>query len=420
MSNTPDPFSSQKPKSRPLAWIAGTIVAAGLGLMLWNTIDGQQFVATAEPEPLQTATVLPPPDTEPMNQWIKWSAADGAGDHFIGGYRIQVTADFDSDGLAVPKVRATNSAGQVMEIIGTGTTYGAAVEFAVVQLDSADPVMQLLVTSYSGGAHCCTQVDLLESRNGAWRKIDLGSWDGDTPALPKDLDEDGVSEFLFADEAFNYAFDSYAGSWAPPLIHKVVEGRAVDVSKAAAFRPIFVRYAEEARTACLEHANGACAGYTAAAARAGRLDAAWAEMLGAYDQASNWILPTACRVRTAGACPTGAEMTFSTFPEALQWFLGDYGYTDKTYVEPLNASGPSFNCGAAQTASETEICRSFNLAVLDRTMAIAYSRAMALSPDRSALRSSQRNFHAIRRDVSDVSVLSNLYENRISELLSVD
>lgn len=420
MTETPDPFSSPEPQNNHGAWIVGVIVTAIAGLLLWKAMDAEKPAAVLEPERFVSATALPPADTNPMDQWIEWSATAGPGNYRVGGYSIEISTNFDADGLAVPKVRATDATGRSTELTGVGTTYGAAADFAVVQLDPADPVRQLLAASFSGGAHCCTQLVLLESRADGWRKIDLGSWDGGTPALPKDMDGDGTREFLFGDEAFNYAFDSYAGSWAPPMVHTVVDGRAVDVSKTAAFRPVFVRYAAEARSACLDQGNGACAAFVAASARAGRLDAAWAEMLGAYDQASEWILPTACRVRTAGACPTGAELTFSTFPEALQWFLGEHDYTDKAYVEPLNATGPSFDCGAARTPSERAICQSPDLAVLDRTLAVAYSRAMALSRDRAALRSSQREFHQARRDVSDTSVLKSLYEDRISELLSVD
>lgn len=287
----------------------------------------------------------------------------------------------------------TDSAGATTEIVGAGTGYGANAAFAVTRLDASDIVSQVLVSTFTGGAHCCSVLTVVESRDGAWRTYDLGSWDGDTPAMPRDLDGDGVKEFRFVDQAFLYAFASYAESWAPPVIQNRVDGRIEDVSKASVYRPVFDKAAADSRIACLERSNGACAAYVASAARAGRLDGAWAEMLDAYDQASDWTLPTACRVRTSGSCPVGAEMTFSTFPEALQWFLGEHGYTRKVYIAPLDATGPSYDCGAARTVSERAICRSSDLAMLDRTLAVAYSRAMALARDRAALRATQRSFH---------------------------
>src|SRR5690606_27647478 len=106
--------------------------------------------------------------------------------------------------------------------------------------------------------------------------------------------------------------------------------------------------------------------------------------------------------------------------EALQWFLGEHDYTEKVYIAPLNATGPSYDCGAARTVSERAICRSSELAMLDRTLAVAYARAMALARDRAALRATQRSFHRARRDEGDPVRLVALYENRIDELLAID
>lgn len=366
------------------------------------------------------AAAAPPADTDPMDVWLDWDSSQGPMERRIGGYRIEVSSSLDAGGLHAPRIRLTDAAGAATEITGVGTGYGANAAVSVTRLDATDVVPQVLVSLFTGGAHCCSVVTVLESRNGQWRTYELGSWDGDTPAMPRDLDGDGVKEFRFADQAFLYTFASYAESWAPPVIQKIVDGRIQDVSKAATYRPVFEKAAADSRRACLESSNGACAAYVASAARAGRLDAAWAEMLNAYDQMSEWQLPTACRVRTPGSCPAGAEMTFSTFPEALQWFLGEQDYTAKVYVAPLNATGPSYDCGAARTVSERAICRSPDLAVLDRTLAVAYARATALSHDRAALRDTQRTFHQARRDEGDPVRLALLYEDRIDELLAID
>ena len=374
-----------------------------------------QALASAMP-----AAFSAPADTDPLDVWIDWDSSQGPVDRRIGGYRIEVSSSVASGGLYAPHIRLTDAAGLTTEITGVGTGYAANAAFAVTRLDAKDPIPQVLVSLFSGGAHCCSALTVLESRGGQWRSYDLGSWDGDKTTIPRDLDGDGVKEFRFVDQAFLYAFASYAESWAPPVIQKVIDGRLQDVSKATAYRRLFEQSAAQSRTACLENSNGACAAYVAASARADRLDAAWAEMLNAYDQMSDWQLPTACRVRTQGECPVGAEMTFSTFPEALQWFLGEHGYISKVYVAPLNATGPSYDCGAARTPSERAICRSPELAVLDRTLAVAYTRATALSHDRTALRAAQRAFHETRRDQDDSVRLASLYETRIDELLAID
>jgi hypothetical protein len=49
-------------------------------------------------------------------------------------------------------------------------------------------------------------------------------------------------------------------------------------------------------------------------------------MLANYDKASTWELPTACRSGAVSTPrPDDQIETFATFPEALQWFLGDAG-----------------------------------------------------------------------------------------------
>jgi len=422
MSQTPDPFSSPEPVPKRKIWIIAAAVAA-LGLYgVWQATSGP-----GEPRAVRTSIALSAPeaspapaDTDPLDQWVEWDASQGAIDRQIGGYRIEVSSSVDASGLYAARVRVTDSAGLVSEVAGEGTTYSAGAQVAVTRLNPADPVAQVLVSSFSGGAHCCVHLLILESRDGAWRTFDLGSWDGDTAPLPTDLDGDGDREFQFRDQAFLYAFAPYADSWSPPAIKALANGKVEDVSDASGYRAVFTRDAAQTRTACLERSNGACASYVASSARLGRLDAAWAEMLGAYDQAADWDLPVACRVRTAAACPVGAELTFSTYPEALQWFLGEHGYTVKSYVAPLNANGPSFDCGAARTPSERAICQTPALGLLDRTLAVSYARAHALSRNRPALRTSQRSFQTARRDLADSVSLTALYEARIGELLAVE
>lgn len=420
-SEQPDPFSSPDPRRRTGLWIAGIGLVALAVLGLLKAADSPEPRTDAQALASPMAAAAPEPaDTDPIDLLVAWDSGQGPTKRQIGGYQIEVSSSLDSSGLYAPRIRLTDAIGSTTDVAGVGTGYAANAAFAVTRLDAKDAVSQVLVSLFTGGAHCCSVVTVLESRDGEWRTYDLGSWDGDTPVMPWDSDGDGVKEFHFVDQAFLYAFASYAESWAPPVIQKIADGRVQDVSKAAAYRSIYEQAAVSSRTACLEKSNGACAAYVASSARSGRLDAAWAEMLNAYDQVSAWQLPTACRVRTSGSCPTGAEMTFSTFPEALQWFLGEHGYIDRVYVAPLNATGPSYDCGAARTLSERAICRSPDLAVLDRTLAVAYARAMALSRDRAALRATQRIFHQARRDEGDHDRLASLYEDRVDELLAID
>jgi uncharacterized protein YecT (DUF1311 family) len=373
---------------------------------------------SASPNAAEAVAETESADTAPQNTWIRWEADKPLSTYRVGGFEFSFRSIID-DGLNAARMRVATTQGVATELTGQALSWAARADFAVVQLDASKADRQLLFSSFSGGAHCCTSLTLLEVKDGAWRVTDLGQRDGDTPALPRDVDGDGVKEFLFVDQSFLYTFDSYAGSWAPTVVMSVSDGRVRDVSAQARFRSVYQRDLAEMREACGERANGACAAYVATAARVGQLDQAWAFMLRSYDQSSDWIYPSACRVRTAAQCPAEAELKFASFPESLQWFLGEQGYTAPSYVEPLQARGPSFSCGAARKVSEQAICASSELSALDRLMARAYTRATALTAERGALRTSQREFLVARDQASDEYVLRDLYADRIRQLAAI-
>ena len=186
--------------------------------------------------------------------------------------------------------------------------------------------------SFTGGAHCCNEVQVAVIGPRGIRVVQLGSFDGGpTDAFPRDLDGDGIVDFEQQDDSFLYTFSSYAGSMAPPKYFNLVGGRAVDVSSRPGFRPLFRRAMNRARPYCLQQEgerNGACAGYVASTARAGQFQAAWAVMLRAYDRDSGWDLPSGCRARlnADGECPPASVIRYTNYPDALRAFLVRQGY----------------------------------------------------------------------------------------------
>jgi uncharacterized protein YecT (DUF1311 family) len=414
---TPDKHSPKSLQAPVLVGIA-LLVLVGIGSAL---ASGQHKPSPPAPPIAAMATAsapaLPAP-TDPTDTWIEWDSADGPKHFQVGTYSLDAASVFQ-DELNAPQFALRGESGAPLTWTGDGTSWSAAGQFAVTAL-SSEPSQVILLSSFSGGAHCCVTLTLAAEHGGAWRQLELGSWDGDRVDLPADLDGDGVKEFRFADQAFLYAFTSYAESYAPPIIHKIRDGQVRDVSGEPQYRPVFAAYAQQTREACEKSGNGACAAYVAAAARAGKLDEAWAVMLGSYDQAQVWELPKACRLRTAGACPTEAEIKFATYPEALQWFLGEHGYAPKVYVEPMRSSGPSFDCSRVTSPGENAVCGSPSLAEMDRALALVFARAMALSPDRTRLRSAQRTFLASRNATADVEALAALYQSRIEQLVAIE
>lgn len=416
---SPRPAPHSGGDKRPFwPWILGLVVL-GVVVAVFAGGENTRTRSLSSPPTPAAETVAPLPDTDLEDQWIAWKGDDLARTYRVGGYSLTVSPTVDSEGFPAAQLMIVAPDGAAIDHQTSASSW-ANLTFMVMQMDAADPTRQLLVADYSGGAHCCTQVTVLERRDGRWNRSELGSWDGDVPATPKDLDNDGRKEMVFVDQAFLYAFASYAESAAPPVIKQVHQGKITDLSTERAFRPTYAAYLEEVQPDCMAGSNGACAAFVATAARLGQLDAAWAVMLEAYDQASDWDLPKACRIRTQDVCPPEAELTFATYPEALHWFLGKNGYASPVYIEPLNAAGPSFECGAARTAGEQSVCTVPALSMQDRMLAMAYTRASALSRDRQALRVSQRAFLSSRNNLADPAALSALYQNRIELLLAVD
>jgi hypothetical protein len=186
--------------------------------------------------------------------------------------------------------------------------------------------------SFTGGAHCCNEVQAAVIGPRGIRVVSFGSFDGGPEdAFPRDLDGDGNVDFVQGDDAFLYTFSSYAGSMAPPKIFNLAGGHVVDVSTRPGFRRLFREAMNRARPNCVQQdgeRNGACAGYVASAARIGQFGAAWAVMLRSYDRDSGWDLPTGCRVapNAGGECPPASVIRYANYPDALRAFLVEQGY----------------------------------------------------------------------------------------------
>ncbi len=189
--------------------------------------------------------------------------------------------------------------------------------------------------AYTFGAHCCTiKTLLIVPVSGPIVKYDLGPWDGEpSDVFPRDYDGDGVIDFVVTDERFLYSFASYAGSYAPPVIVNLVDGRFRNVSRRQSFRPLFQDAARVSRELCRAsdedaERNGGCAAFVASAAVLGRFDEAWAEMLLSFQPVGPEWLPTSCSDRLAGEqeCPAAQIVRYRDFPEALTSKLGEWGY----------------------------------------------------------------------------------------------
>ena len=280
-------------------------------------------------------TAHPTSAAETPNTMIHWTGA-GAKTYHIDGYTVLISArDIGAPGPTIePFLHITAPTGEEYEITGEPSFIRFA-SLGIGKLDPANPGDQVIFTTYSGGAHCCTTIHILELTNGKWENIAVrnganifGEVDGEPLwQFPVDVDGDGVPDIVLRDDSFLYQFDAYAFSRAPPRIFEIRNGDIKDVTTEPRYLQVFESDMEEARASCLQHSNGGCAGFIADAARSGHFVDAWSAMLSNYDPKSDWGL-TSCNTTypPAGTCPVGREIHFPDFPTALKSFLAEHGY----------------------------------------------------------------------------------------------
>ncbi|MFQ5625345.1 MAG: hypothetical protein ACE5FM_01660 [Methyloligellaceae bacterium] len=199
----------------------------------------------------------------------------------------------------------------------------------IAEMDLNNPYPEVVFSTYSGGAHCCSDTRVLASSGDGktWREIQVGHFDGG-PLGVSDIDGDGRHEFSMRDNAFLYHFACYACSTAPYHVLRLEGGKIMDISAHPALRDRQVqslKYMIEGAEEGMD-ANGFLAGYVAQKILLGEGAQAWAFMLKHYDRKSDWGLE-ACSVKQTGKgeCPPGKTVMLS-FPQALERFLKETGY----------------------------------------------------------------------------------------------
>jgi S1-C subfamily serine protease len=243
----------------------------------------------------------------------------------------------------------------------------------IVQLDNSSPFPQVVATHFTGGAHCCTLMKVLTFVGDRWATINVGEFDSEGPQI-EDLLGNGSAELVGKDESFDYAFASYAGSYAPPKVLRLVRDRILDVSHSPEFRrPILQMLLADQGLATPDmwRDNGYLAGWVAHSALVGNGAEAWSRMLNLYDRNSDWDLSTCAK--DDNPCPE-FEKRQRDFPTALRELLAQTGYSlDGVAGASVRATSPSFDCNKAHTPSEIQICRSPRAAELDNILAAGYA-----------------------------------------------
>jgi hypothetical protein len=262
----------------------------------------------------------PAPRTIAPATFVEWKAENGPRTFRSGDVTVRVAVS-GKDGDSPPAMTISAPGVVPLRIVNDDSIAHYASTIAVGPLVRGQPA-SVIVQTYTGGAHCCMHVAIALRSGKAFRLVDLGEWDGDGVAWPKDVSGDGVADFQFVDNAFLYAFGSYAGSWPPPLVMNIRGLKPVNVSTEPAYRPLYAADLAETRKACVdgdEFSGGACAGYLADAARLGQFDAAWAKVARTKAVAGS-MYPAAC------SDSPQPKPCYRDYASAVRGFLRENGY----------------------------------------------------------------------------------------------
>ena len=201
------------------------------------------------------------------------------------------------------------------------------VSVQIANLDPGNPHPEVIVSFYTGGAHCCSDTKIItSSKDGSsWQTVDLGQFDGG-PLTATDIDGDGVYEFETRDNAFLYTFGCYACSSAPLMVLTVQDGAVKNITTDPRFHHAHELWLKDMITDVPdEDVNGFLAGYVGEKTLLGEGKPAWELMLAHYDKESDWGLETCDQpLNDQGECP--GQTLRLTFPDALERMLKENGY----------------------------------------------------------------------------------------------
>ena len=261
------------------------------------------------------------------------------------GIEIKLSRQKDKDGDFDPVLTATYKGKSVSIRIADNAAEKPAASATIVRLDPASPIPQIAFTYFTQGAHCCTATRFATlDRNDIWHVVDGQNLDGDGGYLFEDLEGKGYADLITIDNAFLYAFDSYAGSNAPTTIHRLEGDKLVNVTRDPQFQHTLIQDldTQEAEAGSPDrdswHSNGFLAGWVASSILVGRGPSAWTKMLSNWDRTSDFGPERCLTGAPVDSCPKGKTDRIP-FPVALRGFLVKRGYVSDATAYPVTEPG---------------------------------------------------------------------------------
>ncbi|MCW3021192.1 MAG: hypothetical protein JWR30_514 [Conexibacter sp.] len=169
------------------------------------------------------------------------AAADDAGSvtHSAGAVAATMEWDKADYGIANPRLYVVRDGVRydltIIDICAEGCIVApdggadpATSAVKVADLDG-DGEPEVLVDTFSGGAHCCLTARVLTFNGTGYTPTDVAY--GDVGYALKDADGDGRPELVGYDPRFSSVFTAFAGSAFPPQVLQIDKGTTVDVTR---------------------------------------------------------------------------------------------------------------------------------------------------------------------------------------------
>ncbi|MGI0524780.1 hypothetical protein [Rhizobium giardinii] len=209
-----------------------------------------------------------------LGSMVKLDDASIAMPHGVGG---EVDVTFERRNKADGEFDLVATLSRQGTVIGTTIMGGANhvdASIGYMQLDRDRLTKPHLVfTSFSGGTHCCTTLTAIDVSEANATVIPVGYYDTSV-LVPKDVDGDGVYEFVVPDERFR-VFGSYANTVPPIQVLQISDKAVTDVTRderyAGFHRRNYAIQSEACGSLAKQH-PGSCAGLAGTAAILGLLD----------------------------------------------------------------------------------------------------------------------------------------------------
>lgn len=101
---------------------------------------------------------------------------------------------------------------------------------------------EILIETYSGGAHCCTSLYIARANSNSFKYLDTIYW-GNCGFEIKDLNNDGRKEIIGCNDMFAYYFTNFAQSRFPVVIYNFSDNKVKMANEK--FKPLIKKEIEE-------------------------------------------------------------------------------------------------------------------------------------------------------------------------------